>query len=237
MIESVNNELIKKYAKLQQKKYRDREGLFIVEGEHLVEEAKKADIVVTIFSLEEKTGCIRVSEKVMQKLSMLPSVPTVLAICRKREEKPIVGDVLALDGIQDPGNLGTIIRSSVAFGIDTIILSEDTCDEYNWKVLRAAEGMNFHINIIRQDLKRFIQSNSQEYHIYSTDVVKGTSLNEVLVVHPFILVMGNEGNGVKPEIADCAKDLINISMKDNCESLNVAVATSIILYDFFASKK
>ena len=128
MIESVNNELIKKYAKLQQKKYRMQEGLFIVEGEHLVDEACKREIVVDIFATYEYPEAKLVSDNVMKKLSGLDSPAHVLAVCKMLSEREIKGNILALDGIQDPGNLGTIIRSAVAFGVDTIVASSDTVD-------------------------------------------------------------------------------------------------------------
>ena len=132
MIESINNEKIIKYSKLKQKKYRDESSLFIVEGKHLVEEAKKHDLVVEEFILNEN-----ISESAMKKLSNLDNPNEYLAIVKKIKSRDIKGNVLIVDGIQDPGNLGTIIRSSVAFNIDTIILSNDTVDQYNDKVIRA----------------------------------------------------------------------------------------------------
>ena len=145
MIESVNNPKIKEYSKLQSKKYRDESGLFIVEGDHLVEEALKKTQAVEIYSLDD--SYTQVSESVMRKLSSLSTPPNVLAVCKKLEEGEIKGNVLILENLQDPGNLGTIIRSSVAFNIDTIILSKDCVDFYNVKVLRASEGMVFNIEL------------------------------------------------------------------------------------------
>ena len=141
MIESVNNERIKEYSKLNTKKYRDESGLFIVEGEHLVEEALKKTQAVEIYSLDETYT--QVSESVMRKLSSLSTPPNVLAVCKKLEEGELKGNILILENLQDPGNLGTIIRSSVAFNIDTIVLSLDSVDLYNSKVIRATQGMLF----------------------------------------------------------------------------------------------
>ena len=118
MIESINNEKIIKYSKLKVKKYRDDSSLFIVEGKHLVEEAEKHGLVVDKYTLDEN-----VSLPVMKKLSNLDNPNTHLAICRKMEEKDINGNILIIDGIQDPGNMGTIIRSCVAFNIDTIVVA------------------------------------------------------------------------------------------------------------------
>ena len=233
MIESVNNERIKEYSKLNTKKYRDESGLFIVEGEHLVEEALKKTQAVEIFSLDDKHT--QVSEAVMRKLSNLNTPPRILAVCKKLKEEEIKGNILILDGIQDPGNLGTIIRSAVAFGIDTIVTSLDTVDYYNVKTLRASEGMVFNINIVEKDLNELLPELKNTHRIYTTNVVNGTDVSKIDVNKPYAIVMGNEGNGVKREIADMCDEAIYIPMNNNCESLNVAIATSIILYEF--SKK
>jgi TrmH family RNA methyltransferase len=230
MIESLSNEKIKEYTKLNQKKYRDETGMFIIEGTHLVEEAFKNNIVVDAYSLDDKYT--KVSEEVMKKLSNLDTPPKYLAICKKIEEKDINGNVLVLDGVQDPGNLGTIIRSSIAFNIDTIILSNDSVDLYNTKVLRATEGMVFNINIIRRNLNDILPTLKYEYTIYTTNVVNGSKLEDIKVNKPFILIMGSEGNGVKENIASYADETVYIPMDNKCESLNVGVATSIILYEF-----
>jgi TrmH family RNA methyltransferase len=185
MIESLNNDRIKEYTKLNQKKYRDDTNMFIIEGTHLVEEAFKNNIVVDAFSLDDKYT--KVSEEVMKKLSNLDTPPKYLAVCNKIEEKDINGNVLILDGVQDPGNLGTIIRSSIAFNIDTIILSNDSVDLYNTKVLRATEGMIFNINIIRRDLNEILPNLKDKYTIYTTNVVNGTNLSDIKVKTPFVL--------------------------------------------------
>lgn len=225
MIESVNNEKIVDYSKLKQKKYRDETSLFIVEGKHLVEEAEKKGLIVDKFILDEN-----VSLNVMKKLSNLDNVPTHLAVCKKMEEKEISGNILIVDGVQDPGNLGTIIRSCVAFNIDTIILSDTTVDIYNDKVIRASEGMIFNINIIRGDLLDIIPT--LDATLYTTNVVNGVNLDEVSISKPYAIVVGNEGKGVTPEVEELINNRIYIPMNDKCESLNVGVATSIILYEF-----
>ncbi len=229
MIESVNNERIKRFSKLQNKKYRDLEGLFIVEGEHLVEEAKKKDLLVEVFSLDGSDGTI-VSEAVMRKLSGLKSVPKVLGIAKKPENTQIKGNILMLDGIQDPGNLGTIIRSAVAFNIDTIVASLDTVDVYNTKTLRSSEGMIFNINYVTADLENIIK-NLKDYNVYVTNVLNGESLDDIETKGNYALIVGNEGSGVRKNIQELATNTLYIPMNDKCESLNVAIATSIILYE------
>ena len=225
MIESVNNEKIVKYAKLKQKKYRDETSLFIVEGKHLVEEAEKNNLIVDKFVLDEN-----VNLSVMSKLSNLDNAPTHLAVCHKIEPKEINGNVLIVDGVQDPGNLGTIIRSCVAFNIDTIILSDTTVDVYNDKVIRASEGMIFNINIIRGKLVDILPK--LNITLYTTNVVNGTNLDEVNISKPYGIVVGNEGKGVSDEVNELIANRIYIPMNNKCESLNVGVATSIILYEF-----
>ena len=231
MIESVNNPKIKVYSKLQSKKYRDESNLFIVEGDHLVEEALKKTQAVEIYSLDD--SYTKVSEQVMRKLSSLSTPPNVLAVFKKIEEKEIYGNVLILENLQDPGNLGTIIRSSVAFGIDTIILSKDCVDFYNFKVLRASEGMVFNINIVIKDLTSVIpELKNKGYKVYTTNVVNGTNVREIIKPEKYAIVMGNEGNGVTTDIANMCDESIYIPMNNTCESLNVGIATSIILYEF-----
>lgn len=234
MIESVNNEKIKKYAKLKLKKYRDSEGMFIVEGEHLVEEAEKYGLLVETFSLDGSKG-LQVSISVMNKLTSLKSAPNVIGIAKKRKESNEFGNILVLDNIQDPGNLGTIIRSAVAFGIDTIVASRETVDVYNTKTLRGSEGMFFQINYLIRDLKEFLP-NIDGYTIYTTNVNGGKNIKDIIPKSPYILIMGNEGNGVRDEISCYANETLYIPINDKCESLNVAIATSIILYEWSARK-
>ena len=232
MIESPNNPKIVEYAKLNNKKYRDLENLFIIEGEHLVEEAIKAGCIKEIFSIDERENATQVSERVMSKLSGLDTPPKVLAICHKLKEQSISGNILILDDIQDPGNLGTIIRSALAFGIKDIVCSLNTVDLYNNKTIRATEGMIFKINYLKRDLIPFIKD-LKDYEIITTDVNNGTNLKDLKIDNKFALIMGNEGNGVRDEIASLANHKVNIRINNECESLNVGVASSIILYELY----
>ena len=233
MIESVNNEKIKKYSKLNGKKYRDKENMFIVEGEHLVEEALEKGIVIDIFSLEEKENSTRVSIEVMKKLSNLSNPPKILAVVKKIEERKITGNVLVLDDIQDPGNLGTIIRSAVSFGIDTIVASKNTVDVYNSKVIRATEGMLFKINYLKRDLVEFINANKNVLTFITTDVRDGKNIKDIEIPGNYALIMGNEGNGVSDAVSELVPNKVNIKISEKCESLNVSIATSILLYELY----
>lgn len=235
---SIKNEKIKNLKKLNQKKYRDQENLFLVEGYHLVEEAYKSGYLKKIILLEN-TICsfdvpqIFVSLEVMKYLSEVDSPQNIIGVVSKIEEKEDIGNkILVLDDIQDPGNLGTIIRSSVAFGVDTIVLSDKTVDLYNSKVIRSSQGMIFKINIIKKDLLEYVSKLKQEhYQILTTNVINGKNIKNLEKKEKICIIMGNEGNGVRKELTLLSDDIIYIKMNKNCESLNVGVATSIILYE------
>ena len=154
-----------------------------------------------------------------------------MAVCNKPESKDIGNKIIVLDNIQDPGNLGTIIRSSVAFNFDTIVLSKDTVDVYNSKVIRATQGMLFKVNIIIADLEEFINNINSEYKIIGTNVVNGKKIKDFKNVEKFAIIMGNEGQGVSSKVAQLCHENIYIPMNKNCESLNVGVAASIIMYE------
>ena len=237
IIESTSNEKIKSLKKLQTKKYRDEEKKYLIEGIHLVKEAYLSGNLLEVISPVGKdisfdVNITYVSDNVIKYLSELETFNDVIGVCKYTEEKEIGNKVLILDGVQDPGNLGTIIRSSTAFDVDTIILSKDCVDLYNSKVLRGCQGMNFYINIIRDDLeKRITFLKGSGYKIYTTDVNNGNELKSIKTPSKYGIIMGNEGNGVKKEIASLSDEKIYIDMNKKCESLNVAVATSIILYE------
>ncbi len=238
IINSLNNERVKKWAKLSSKKYRDEEGLFLVEGDHLVNEAIKCDCVKEIIVLESTTfdtdlPLFEVSESIMKKISNQISISNICAVCKKLKEKEINGNVVILDNIQDPGNFGTIIRSSVAFNIDTIIVSPNTVDLYNDKVIRSSEGMLFHMNVVKKEIVSVIDELQQNgYKVYGTKVDGGKNLKDFENNKKFAIVMGNEGLGVNPNTLKKCDEYIYIPMNKACESLNVGVATSIILYEF-----
>lgn len=236
VITSLTNNEVKYLNKLNIKKFRDQEHKFLVEGEHLVEEAKKSCLLEKIIVLDDKYdfGCekIIVTKEIMKKLSSLDTPPNIMGVCRMLEEKCIGNKYLILDSIQDPGNLGTIIRSAKAFNVDTIIMSKDTVDIYNSKVIRATQGMLFNTNFIRCDLVPIIKElRCKNIDIYTTDVNGGEDIRSISDFSKYALIMGNEGNGVSKEVATLADKKIYISMNKNVESLNVAVATSIILYE------
>ena len=232
---SINNPKIKELKKLKTKKYRDLTNTFLIESEHLINEAYSLGYLESIYVLEGSNYNIDVptyyvTKEVLNYISDLES-PNIIGIARKKEEKELGNKIVILDNIQDPGNLGTIIRSSVAFNIDTIILSNNTVDLYNDKVVRASEGMIFKINIIRKDLLSFIPTIKKDYYIYGTKVNGGISIKNIEKRKKFAIIMGNEGNGMSLSLDDLCDSFIYIDMNKICESLNVGVATSIILYE------
>ena len=239
VITSLDNKKIKNLSRLLLKKYRDEENMFMVEGEHLVEEAYRAGILLEVVQTEDYSNSFNVNTTyvtydVIKKLSNTQNPQKIIGVCRKLDEKEIGSKIVILEDLQDPGNLGTIIRSSVAFNVDTIVVSNNTVDIYNDKVLRSSEGMLFHINIIKRDIDTFIDELHKEgYQVYGTKVDGGTNLKEVNKVIKTAIVMGNEGAGVKDTTLDKCDNYIYIPMNSNCESLNVGVATSIIMYELF----
>ena len=235
IISSIKNKKIKEIIKLKNKKYRDEYKMFIVEGEHLVKEAYKNNCLIEVFSLEQSgyENETIITPNVMKKIASLASSPSIIGICKMKDNDIIVGDkILILDNIQDPGNLGTIIRSAVAFNIDTIVLSTDTVSLYNEKTIRATQGMLFYANVITKNLKEFIPLlKNNGYKIYTTNVNNGISIKSAKFYNKCAIIMGNEGNGVSSYINDLCDGAIYIPMNKSCESLNVGVATSIILYE------
>lgn len=236
-LESLNNQKVKDWAKLTQKKYRDSENLFIVEGLNLINEAYKNGYLKELILEKGKVlpldvDTYYVTKDIIKKITALDNPPSMIGICEKIGNKDIKNKILILDNIQDPGNLGTIIRSACAFNIDTIILSENSVDLYNPKVIRATQGMIFNINIMYKNLSNFVPLlKANGYKIYGTDVTGGVNVKNLECYNKYAIIMGNEGNGISDNIKKLCDKLIYISMNEKCESLNVGVATSIILYE------
>lgn len=239
VITSLDNKKIKELSKLLNKKYREIEGKFLVEGEHLVNEALKTGnlievIKTTDYDYDFNVKTTFVTYEVIKKLCSSVTPQKVIGVVKKLEEREIGNKILILDNLQDPGNLGTIIRSSVAFDVDTIVLSENCVDLYNDKVIRSSEGMIFYANIIKRNIDEFIDElHNLDYQVFGTRVTDGLNVKEIVKPEKIAIVMGNEGAGVRKEILDKCDKFLYIPMSSNCESLNVGVATSIILYELF----
>lgn len=237
LITSPDNKKIKELVKLKQKKYRDSMEKFIVETEHLIKEAFLEDRLLEVYVLENNELSFKVdvpvyyvSVSVINKLKNI-STSKFIGVVSKKESKEYRGKrYLLLDRVSDPGNLGTIMRSAVAFNVDTLIVSLDSCDIYNDKVIRASEGAIFKLNIIRCDLSQAINTLKKlDIAIYGTDVKNGVDVREIPKDN-FAIIMGNEGAGISSDVKKLVENNIYIKTS-NVESLNVAMAASIILYE------
>ena len=216
--------------------HRNKQNLFLVEGAHLVKEAYESGYLKELLLLENKTFNLDVetnyiTENVLNTLTEVESPVGIIGICTPKPMTLKGNKLLILDSIQDPGNLGTIIRSSVAFNIDTIIINDKCADPYSDKVIRSSQGMIFKTNIIKKDLTIFLNEIKGKIPVYGTKVDGGKDLKTLEKISKFAIIMGNEGNGVNPKLLDMCDEYLYIPMNSKCESLNVGVATSIILYE------
>ena len=165
----------------------------------------------------------------MKKLSGLESAPKVLAVVRKNVSNEITGNVVILDDLRDPGNIGTIIRSAVAFNYETIIISPNSADVYNIKIIRATEGMLYKINIVIKDLNEIIPDlKNKGYKIVGTDVQKGSHPYKISSAHA--LIIGSEAKGMSNDVKKLCDEFFYIPMSEKCESLNAGVSASILMY-------
>lgn len=234
-ITSINNDKVKNWNKLKEKKYRDLTNTFLVEGDHLVSEALKNGEVLEIITISDEVYDVdtyKVTDAIMKKLSSQVSGTNIIAVVKKIESINYSDNIIILDNIQDPGNMGTIIRSAVAFNFDTVIVSENSVDIYNDKVIRSSEGMIFNINIIKCNIKEFLKNLDPSYLRVSTNVSMGKNIRD-LEYKRIALVIGNEGSGVQPDVDQLCDEFVRIKMDDNCESLNAGVSASILMYEVY----
>ena len=237
-IESPENTKVKMWEKLKQKKYRDEYGLFIVQGAHMVEEAMKGGFIDTLLvrdGVENRfpSDCVYVSDKVMKKLSENTSLNDYLAICNIPENKNITGKrFIVLENVQDPGNVGTIIRTAYSFGYDAVFLNEGCASLYNSKTIQSSQGSIFHMPVITMPVQDiFDYLNRKGIRKYVTFLHTDTYLSKVNPCEKYALVFGNEGKGVSQYVLDNSDETFKIEM-DRFESLNVASAMSICAYYF-----
>ena len=172
-----------------------------------------------------------ITSDIMKKLSSSVSGSNIMALCHYPEQKETYGKkIIILDDVQDPGNLGTIIRSALSFGYDSIILSKGCADVYNEKVIRSTQGACFHIPVFRKDLQEVLTDFKQQgIAVYGTALKNAIDLQELEVKSPYAFVFGNEGQGVSQGILNRCDKLVKIEM-ETFESLNVAVAAGICMY-------
>jgi TrmH family RNA methyltransferase len=227
MITSPSNATIKRFAKLHQKKYREKESLMIIEGPHLVDIARFKGLIHTVFTLDESTesNTVQVSEMVMKKLTKTNHVPPIAAVAKIPKRHTVSSKVLILEHVQDPGNVGTLIRTALAFGFGTVVLDQ-SADPYSAKVLRSTQGAIFDITLLEMSVMDFKNT-------YPKHTVIGTDLNGQSTgkkpVEPYALILGNEGQGMKESTQKQCNVLLKIPIK-NIDSLNVGIAGGILMH-------
>ena len=240
-ITSLDNQYVKRVTSLHKKKYRDEYKEFFIEGIKTIEEAIKYNkIIKNIFYCPDMINynlefpANEVTKEVISKMADTSTPQGIIAICSiPKYELKNKQKLIYLDRVQDPGNVGTIIRTADAFGFDGILLSKGCADVYSPKVVRATMGSLFHIPIIQDvDIKEIKNLNSK---IYSSSLETTNFLNEISIDEPFILVIGNEGQGISEEIKSITDEFVKINMMGNAESLNASIAAGILMYEF--SKK
>ena len=246
----ISKSQIKLITSLRQNKYRNKTGLFVAEGPKIIKDLLKAGLEIhSLFSStsindlgdiwsEDFWGFsenrVVISQIELQKISALKTANTMLAVFHipKKKEIPKNGLLLVLDGVRDPGNLGTIIRLCDWFGVTHLICSQDTVDCYNSKVVQATMGSIARVSVSYVDLVAHFQN--ANLPIYAA-VMDGESIYAESLPEDMILVMGNEASGISPNIASLIQNKITIpSFHKNgtAESLNVATATGILLSEF-----
>lgn len=238
IIQSTANKTIKNLVKLHQKKYRDIENKYLIEGEHLIQEAKEAGVLKAVYSLSSYDVGVKnvlCSQEVLNKLSQQNSNAKLIGVCRKDETPTFPCDhILILNDIQDPGNLGTLLRSAYSFGFQKVILSENCVDLYNSKVIQSSQGALFHLQIQKRNIEQWIQEAKEEnYTVYATALHDHSKyLNEICFQKKTALILGNEGCGLPLSLIEQCHECIKIEMAA-FESLNVSIAGSICMYKAF----
>ena len=258
VITSKDNDFVKHVKKLKEKKFREEYNEFLVEGIKMIEEAINEDAVIkhivvcddckTQSSIPSdllyeiaKYDCIYVTEKLFKYLSEVQNPQGILAIVEKNNHVTDIdyqADIIvALDDVQDPGNLGTILRTVDSIGLTQILVSRGTADCYNPKVVRSTMGAIFRIKIIECEdlLKSLKEARKHKFKVMVSSLQTDNSIYDVNY-NKKLIVIGNEANGVEKEIQDLADEKVKIPMIGKTESLNASVATGIILYEYVRQK-
>jgi TrmH family RNA methyltransferase len=251
----LTNKEIKYYSDLKNKRTRDEEGKFLIEGIHLIKECLSSDLyykdyIECIIARDDfdlslvptkDTEILYASEKNFNRLSDTVNPQGIIAVVKKPEESKklhlneTTKIIVALENINDPGNLGTIIRTCYWFNIDKILISGNSVDLYNSKVLRSSQGALFHVNIVTDcNINSELLKLKEEFDVLLTDLGAKKSLSQFPIDRnkKYIIVFGNEANGISEEIKNQKFDLIKIDDYSDCESLNLSVSAGIILYKF-----
>ena len=258
VISSKDNEFIKHIKKLKDKKYRDESNEYIIEGIKLIEEAVKEQAKIKKIIVCENTTktyeiptnvrleiakyeCIYVTEKIFNSITQVTNRQGVMAIIEKSPENQEIDFtqdlIVILDDVQDPGNLGTILRTIDSIGLKQVIVSKDTADAFNPKVVRSTMGAIFRVKIIEaENLIDTIKSiKRHHFKLVATSLQTDKSIYDI-DFNKKMIVIGNESNGVSKEIQDMADERAKIPMLGKTESLNASVAAGIVMYEYVRQK-
>lgn len=258
VISSKDNELIKHIKKLKDKKYRDENNEYIIEGVKLVEEAVKEkakikEIIIcedttrtyeipTHVMLEiAKYECIYVTDKIFNSITQVTNPQGIMAIVEKKSEEMDIDFsqdiIVALDDVQDPGNLGTILRTVDSIGLNQIIVSKGTADAFNSKVVRSTMGAIFRVKVIEVEnlVEAIKQIKKHHFKLLVTSLQTDNSIYDINF-NKKIIVIGNEANGVSEDIQNMADEKAKIPMLGKTESLNASVAAGIVMYEYVRQK-
>ena len=231
---SKNNQKIKDACALKMKKVRQEKGLFLMEGIKNLDMALKYGTVKQIFTsiglpkLKQEVECYKVNDEVLRKLANSENPEGVVFVCEQlkpRKDKSEYRKIVYLDQINDPGNLGTILRTAVAFNYDAVILSKSSVDIYNEKVVAASKGALFLVDAFYDEIDEYANGRV----VIASALEDAVPLSKCEKQKDFVLVLGNESHGVSKEILSKAHQIVKIEMNDNIDSLNVAVAAGILM--------
>ncbi len=242
-IHSSKNPRVKNWKKLHMRKMREKTGTFLVEGFHLVEEALKAGYVLELIVAENvdlppgmdygDIPVTAVSEEAARTLADTETPQGIFAVCQiPRDQKyPDGKKYLLIDSVQDPGNLGTLIRTADACGVDAIVAGRGCVDIYNGKVVRSAQGSHFHLPVVSGNLFEWVKFLKEKgIPVFGTALENGVEFRSVPPQDAFALIVGNEGSGVNRDLLKETDKNLYIPIIGKSESLNVAVAAGILLY-------
>lgn len=241
MITSIQNQQVKQWLKLHNKKGRIKSGTFLIEGYHLVEEAYHSDWQIKELIVQEDTllpdwaeslPVVMVSESVFKHIAKTMTPQGIAAVVNMKEPQEITGDhVLLIDQVQDPGNVGTMIRTADAAGFSAVVLGHGTVDMYNDKVIRASQGSLFHIPIFSGHLPDYIHKLKEQGFTIWAAALEDSELYQTVERQAKVgLIVGNEGAGIQEDILKIADVRVKIPIYGKAESLNVSIAAGILMY-------
>lgn len=258
VISSKDNELIKHIKKMKDKKFRDENNEYIIEGVKLIEESVKENAKIKKIIICEDTTrtyeiptnimleiakyeCIYVTDKIFNSITQVTNPQGIMAIIEKNNEKQSINYsediIVVLDDVQDPGNLGTILRTVDSIGLKQIVVSKGTADAFNPKVVRSTMGAIFRLNIIEvEDLKQTIKEMKKHHFKLMVTSLQTKNMIYDIDFNKKIIVIGNESNGVSKEIQEMADEKAIIPMLGKTESLNASVAAGIVMYEYVRQK-